>query len=319
MSDEPYNEMKSHFFSSMGSQMNKCLEKSMMCKNKAIRAHSIQNSRVLDLLCEDGHVVQFKLKVSSDTPPTPEYKSIGRNNATTFAGLCSEHDREIFEDIDTKELDCTNQRQMFLLCYRAVLRELHATMDAAVTIQGAYLKRVELGLDPKDVPSPAGMEAVFHMMKSWRTYRYKCKYDDIEENDAYDKLIHFVRVLETERPTIAASVLFGLGKYTGQEDIIGVALNILPLNKSKTLIAFSYLKEHKAEIESEFSTMFSSDGHYFNYLVSKVLLRYGENFVVNPAYFNGWPKEKCIKTTEYFTSTMHNSDHEDENEHLYLF
>lgn len=291
----------------------------MQCPNKAIRAHSIQNARVLDLLCENGHVVQFKLRVSSDSPPIPEYRNIGRNQATTFAGLCSDHDREIFKKIDTIELDYNNKRQMFLLAYRAVLRELHATMDGAASIQGAYQKRVELGLDPKDEPSKAGMEAIYHMMKSWRAYRYKCRFDDIEENESYDQLVHYVRVIEIERPTIAASVLFGLGKYTGREDIIGVILNIVPLDTSRTLIAFSYLKEHEPNVTSEFPELFPADGYYFNYVVSKILLKYGENFVVNPEYFEAWPQEKKEKTAEYFISTMLDVDHEEESEHLYLF
>lgn len=299
--------------------MNKCLEKSMQCPSKAIRAHSIQNARVLDLLCDKGHIVQLKLKLSGDEPPIPEYRTVGRNQATTFAGLCSEHDREIFEEIDTKELDYNNQRQMFLLAYRSVLRELHATMDGAASIQNAYLKRVELGLDPKDVPSQAGMEAVFHMMKSWRTYRYKCKFDDIEENESYDQLVHFVRVIEIDRPTIAASVLFGLGKYTGQEDITGVILNIIPLDTSRTLIAFSYLKEQGSDVVPEFPELYTAEKYYFNYIVSKILLNHGENFVVNPAYFDEWPQEKKEKTAEYFVSTMLDSDHEEDSDHLYLF
>lgn len=319
MADDPFNKLKALFFSSVGSQMNKCLERSMQCTNKAIRAHSIQNARVLDLLCEKGHVIQFKLKVNGDSPPIPEYKNVGRNQATTFSGLCSEHDRIIFEDIDTKELDHNNFRQLFLLTYRAVLRELHATMDAAVSIQGAYQKRVELGLDPKDVPSTAGKEAVFHMIKSWRTYRYKCIFDNIEDVGTYNNLVHFIRVIQTDSPTVAASVLFGVGKYTGGEDIIGVVLNIVPLDSSNTIIVFSYLRDHEPYITKEFPRLFEAEGYYFNYMVSKILLKYGENFVINPAYFSKWPQGKRDKILEYFIKTMVDSDHEEESEHLYLF
>lgn len=142
-----------------------------------IRAHTVQNSKVLDLLVRDGHVVSLRHWFEQDKGPVIGYKLVGRNEATTFTGLCDEHDREIFRPIDTNDINIENQQHLFLLAYRAVLRGLHATMEGVLKIQSVYLKRVELDLDPKNQPSQAGMEAVAHMMKSWRTFRYKYEYD----------------------------------------------------------------------------------------------------------------------------------------------
>lgn len=319
MPDDAHNELKATFFSSINSQMNKCLEKSMTCKQKAIRAHSVQNARVLDLLCDAGHVIQIKLDTKDDAPPTPAFKPIGRKQATTFAGLCSEHDRTIFEDIDTAPIDMNNKRQMFLLSYRAILRELHTTMDAAVSIQEAYQKLIQLGLESKDQPSPAGMEAVFQMMKAWRTYRYKFKYDEIEQKETYDDIFHFNKIIATTQATVAASVLFGIGKYSTEKDLVGVILNIIPLDSEKTLFSLGYLPEHEATVRANFTNLFTAEGYYFNYLVSKLLLKNGENFVINPSYFNAWDSNKKEKILNYFTETMFNEQHDEENEHLYLF
>lgn len=311
--------LKKLFYSSIGSEFNKCLERSMECGNKAIRAHSVQNSNVLDLLCEDGHVIQIKLKVAGDDAPEPEFKYIGRNRATTFTGLCSEHDSDIFREIDTVEIDVSNSRQLYLLAYRSILRELHATMHAARMIQGAYQQRVEMGLDPKGQPSVAGLEAVFQMMKSWRTYRYRCKYDQLDEAGSYENIVHFTKELKTSEATLAASVLFGIGKYTNEEDLVGVALNIVPLNENKTVVIFSYLKEHEPEVKNAFPVLYEAEGYYFGYFVSKLLLEYGENLVLSPRYYNAWSEEKRISILEYFTKTLLEDEHEKESEHLFLF
>jgi len=311
--------LKKLFYSSIGFEFNKCLERSMECEGKAIKAHSIQNSNILDLLCEDGHVVQIKLSVGGDAPPEPEYKLIGRNRATTFTGLCAEHDSDIFKEIDTEELNVDDDRQLYLLAYRSVLRELHATMHGAGMIQSAYQQRVEMGLDPKDQPSSAGMEAIFHMIKAWRTYRYRCQFDQLEESDCYEGLVHFIKKLDTSAPTIAASVLFGVGKYSTEEDLIGVVLNIVPLNANKTVIVFSYLKEHESDVKNAYPELYEAEGYYLAYVVTKLLLEYGENLVLCPKYYNTWSEEKRVCILEYFKKTLLEEDHEKNNEHLFLF
>lgn len=311
--------LKKLFYSSIGSEFNKCLERSMECENKAIKAHSVQNSNVLDLLCKNGHVIQIRLKVGGDAPPKPEYKLVGRNRATTFTGLCAEHDSGIFKEIDTQEVSVKDSRQLYLLAYRSVLRELHATMHGAGMIQGAYQKRVEMGIDPKDQPSNAGMEVVFHMIKAWRTYRYRCEFDRIEESDCYDELTHFTKVIATTAPTVAASVLFGVGKYSTEEDLVGVALNIVPLSANQTAIVFSYFKEHENEVKTAFPELYEAEGYYLGYVVSKILLEYGENLVLCPEYFNSWSEEKRTCILEYFTKTLLEEQYEKDNEHLFLF
>ena len=50
------------FFATQGTTFEKCLEPAMACKQKAIRAHSIQNAKVLDLIAVDGHVVMPQVK-----------------------------------------------------------------------------------------------------------------------------------------------------------------------------------------------------------------------------------------------------------------
>src|SRR5688572_1590589 len=128
-------------------QFSRCLEPSLQCSERAIRAHSVQNSGVLDQLARDGHVVRFVRSVSLDEGPKIQFGLVGRNQATTFLGLCGRHDGLIFAPIEKGELALENEEHLFLLAYRAAYRELHATMEGAAKAQDGYLERVERGLD----------------------------------------------------------------------------------------------------------------------------------------------------------------------------
>ena len=61
--DEIRKKMLASFFRTAKAEFNRCLEPSLSCKNKAIRAHSVQNSNILENLCEDGHVSTFKVRI----------------------------------------------------------------------------------------------------------------------------------------------------------------------------------------------------------------------------------------------------------------
>ena len=100
----------------------RCLEPRWACEEPPIRAHSIQNARILERVAEDGHVVAIVTAYHPTVPPRPSFRSVGRNKATTFAGLCAKHDRDIFRRIDAAPIDMDDPEQLFLLAYRAVTR-----------------------------------------------------------------------------------------------------------------------------------------------------------------------------------------------------
>jgi hypothetical protein len=83
--------------------LSKCLDPTMICTKEGIRAHSVQNATALGLLEEGGHVTTIKQMVKTGEPQI-SFERVGRNQASTFTGLCSHHDTEIFKPIDTKPL-----------------------------------------------------------------------------------------------------------------------------------------------------------------------------------------------------------------------
>lgn len=300
-------------------RFKKCLEPSMQCEGKIVRAHTVQNSKVLDLLVREGHVVAIRHRFERGAGPIIDFKLVSRHEATTFLGLCGQHDREIFRPIDTNDISVGDARHLFLLGYRAVLRELHATMEGASKIQSGYQKRIELGLDPKNQPSRAGLEAVAHMLKAWRTFRYKYEYDQLFLSDNYAGICHETRLLDVDRPTFAASVLFSVDACDPAEDIRCIALNILPIAAKQTVVTISWLPRDTSWVREKFRDLLTSEGYYFRYLLSKTILNYAENFVISPSYFEEWSVDKKSAIRQFFVDTLLQSDIDRENEHLYLF
>jgi hypothetical protein len=107
-------EALTEFFAIHNARFGRCLEPGMECDKTAIRAHSIQNARTLDLIVADNHVIALRPRASQNGIEI-NFESVGRNNASTFTGFCSQHDSDIFAPIDKGTLDPTNREQLFLL------------------------------------------------------------------------------------------------------------------------------------------------------------------------------------------------------------
>lgn len=312
-------ELISSFFKHDKWRLNRCLAPGMSCTSTAIRAHSLQNSRVLDLLVRDGHVKALTKKVDMETGPIIFFGDVGRNQARTFAGFCAEHDSDIFKPIDTSAFRSTDAEHLFLVAYRAVARELHAVLEGAAKIQSTYIKRVELGLDSGDEPGPAGMLAVEHMMKAYETFLYKQRLDQAFVSKEYNGVLHDMIKIDHEEATVAVCSLFSVDGISRSDDCVRAALNVLPLNAKASIVVFSYLPEDAALAKSSLNGILTSDGFYQKYLLSKLILNNCENFVVSPAYYDRWSSEKRKSVTDYFTQTLIKGNLEIENEHLYLF
>jgi hypothetical protein len=274
---------------------------------------------VLDLLVHDGHVKALRKRIDKKAGPVIFFDDVGRNQATTFAGFCSQHDADIFKPIDTLAFQSTEPEHLFLVAYRAVARELHAVMEGACKIQSTYKKRVELKMDSGDEPSPSGMLAVEHMMKSYLTHLYKQTFDQAFVSRQHNNVLNDVIKLDHDEATVAVCSLFSIDGISRNNDSVRMVLNLIPLNSKESRVVFSYLPEDASVAQSFLSPILAANGFYQKYLLSKLILNNCENFVVSPAYYLNWSPEKKKAVTDYFTQTLFTGNLDLENEHLYLF
>lgn len=313
-----HSKLKAHGFKTMHEQIERCLAPGLKCENKTIRAHSVQNAQALELLAMDGQLKRIHVKFLKGVP-TLTIDSIGRNVATTFFGLCSKHDADIFRTIDTEKFDECSKIHLFLYAYRSVLREYHAKLSAASTIQSTYLKKVELGLDPGNKPTEACILATQNLLTAHLTHKYKECFDKALTTKAYDLLVHDIIWLDTESPTIAASSLFSVDEFSDGNDCPRVILNVFPVETNKTIAVFSYTTHDATRARTYLSNILHSTDKTQQYLLSKTILNSCENFVISPRYFASWNREKTKAITDYFSKTLFKSDLSQDNPDFILF
>ena len=103
---------------------------------EVIDAHSIQRSKALSAIAEDGYIYSPSLSFG-DIKKAKGKASLARshiNSFSTFRGLCKTHDNLIFQPIDDDLLKPTDQ-QAFLYAYRSILKQLSAKNFAVESLR----------------------------------------------------------------------------------------------------------------------------------------------------------------------------------------
>jgi hypothetical protein len=315
----PKSEDLADFFRTWNIEFGRCLEPMMQCGQPAIRAHSIQNRQTITLLEQDNHVIVWQPRFSK-TGPDIALRRIGRNEASTFAGFCNQHDTELFRPLDTKPLDSGNGEQLFLLAYRGITCELHAIITAAVQAERLYKARVERGADSPDSSSPAGKKAVEQMLLSWATWRYRHRYyDEPLLRRSFDGVEHDVIDLSDQAPCLAASSFITLKDVPVTEDLVGVAINILPVSETRTIAAFSYAKKDQGIVRAALDRILGSTGDVQKYELSKLVLSRISNVLISPRHFDQWVAERAKKIADAFLRTVESQQDVGEDADFMLF
>lgn len=292
------------------------------CTSRAIKAHSIQNAQVLDLLCEDDHVIMFHPEMDIDTGPSVIFMLIGRNKATTFTGLCDTHDAQLFRPIDTAHFDPRTPEQPFLLAYRAVLRELHSKMKAAIDVQTQYASGVKDGRFDPNVADAPQLKATSAMFEAWSFYRYKCHYDEIYLSGDFSRLGHSIEYVDDLLPSIAVSSVYSyIDNMKLREDRLDpkcIVLNVFPYQTGYCVL-FSYIPTHKGMFAPHLSEIFSAPKPYKLYLLSKLVLMHCENLVLSPAFLRQTSPDNQDIILSFFARNIGIEKVDADNPALYLF
>ena len=260
-----------------------------------------------------------RLDLTADKPPEIFFQPVGRNRATTFTGLCGNHDRELFRTIESNSLHTSNSQHLFLLSYRAVLMETHASRKSAIDLGLSYLKGVERGIYPKEEPSPPGMLALEHMNGAYLVEEVKTRYDKAYLIDAWDVVGHQVFFIAS-RPGLVVNSMFSTDLYSEVLDAPAfVTLNVFPVTNIQTAVVFSFIAEQKSEAENAFGYIWASGGQYQQYELSKLILRKAQNVAIAPDLFDTFTEQRKETIRQYFIRSMAGQSFELEDPNLFLF
>ena len=123
------------------SRIKQCLHpNNEECSEKIIGAHSIQNNKILKRISSNGMVVMPCPKPDNPFAPMTSY---GRKEATVFTGFCGYHDKTLFQPIEDRDFEKTEE-QVFLYTYRCFALEYHKKQEVKKMEQIIFAKRPSL-------------------------------------------------------------------------------------------------------------------------------------------------------------------------------
>ena len=302
--NEPDPKFLSDFFDTQKIKVRRCFAPPFNCTQSAIRAHSIQNSRVMDLIHENGKVFVMKMHARLDRRYI-QLDLVGRNEASNFTGLCSDHDASIFRAIDNSDFDPSDLNHLFLVAYRSVLREFHSLMEGATKLQSSLIKAVEEGKLSPDVASVPMMVATEAMMRSYAFYKYRVtNFDQAYMTSDFSSVTHDVAIFEGQEPTIAASTFSSLKPVIDPSGFVGIVINVIPMPGNRMAAVFSYASSEAGAARASLNRVLTSVGPVQKYELSKHLLAVTENFVLNPKFVGTWSAERRAAIVSAFETTI---------------
>ena len=261
------------------------------CDGRIVKAHAIQNNRILKRIAENGRVVTTNGVTNLFFQ---DIKINGRGNATTFYGFCKYHDKTVFQDIEDKPFTAT-RKQLFLLAYRTFAwhyhkkREQHERneiFDNVMKDRGYgsntddslfWKKGIELGLRDND--------------------EKKARFDAAILSSDYDALDHCVWIIPYE-VQFAVSMMYEMmydiegrrvNAHCGDLPEKSIFLNIFPTDgKSYCIWSWFSTDSEYRRFTEQFMNM--DIENRINFLNNK-LPEWTDSLVISPKLWSGWKRE----------------------------
>lgn len=287
------------------------------CKSsKIIRAHSIQQNKILKHISLDGEVLSVRHKII-DNKLQFVLEEVGKKEASIFFGFCNSHDTNIFKEIELKDYEVGNKEQEFLFSYRAL----------AV---GHFGKKVHLnmiGLISKSLNNN-DYEPIFKYFPQFNNFsvEYQAKMDvaykailnacnKLErlrksfnvnlENQKYHHIITRTIVFNTECHIATSSYIYlphdvygnklNKNKISLNKNNAPIFLTIFPQN-GKTYVIMSYLKKDSGYFQFLENQLLGKGEDVQKKILSNLIAKYISNFYLSPSrwYTLSSKKQKSI-------------------------
>ncbi|RPK31749.1 YecA family protein [Paenibacillus xylanexedens] len=276
------------------------------CRGEPIKAHSIQNNRILRKLGRNGDLYMVKMVVNETSKRmNPRFKAIGRKKATTFSGFCSHHDKELFQPIEDQDF-YGSEHQKFLFSYRAFSFEYHKKAEAAKL----HKKNGD------DKPS---------LYTNYEYLGFKEGYDLSTNDNEYTKSLYDEALLSNDYVAVESvevvlnkEVLFSVSSgFYLEYDLTGekindlsnpearihpVTLTVFPENK-RTIILFSWLRD-SSEIYFNFKQqLLGLKVDQLEQILNNMIPSYCENVVYNPDFIDNMNSSNKSDYLKVYSST----------------
>lgn len=278
------------------------------CSSQLIKAHSVSRSTSLLTIAETGHVMRFDASIETLMKTNGRIKAqkVGVNEASTFTGFCHGHDSSTFALID-QPITTLSDRQVFLLAYRALCRELFTkTAAREVNVLGKELEEAQDKTARKLVHDfihyrEIGLELGLRDLR-----RHKAEYDKalLQQNSSgiswyVIELDHSVEIMCTVG--FSPEVDFH-GNRLQSLDLSTTHVDLLTCSIIKTTrgsaIVLAWLSEKNGACSRLVNSLDQIKTHLLPSAIVRLVFEHGENVFFSPTWWNSLDETERAKIEE---------------------
>ena len=262
------------------------------CSNKIINAHTVSKSSSLKAIAKDGHVLKISVDSKNNAAPSITLEDVGINNASTFSGFCSVHDKKLFSPIEDEPfrpvpLHC------FLVTYRGLSKEIFSKGYASKVFE--FMKTLDRG---KSLPQQVAIQAASSFLGSNNDLTtsdleyIKSKFDIMLVSNDYSGLNYAVFTLDAPPPIMGSAIVGPTFDFNGDEaqNISNISSDMpdyIAINsfssEGKGYVVLSWLSEHSKTC-NKLMRQFLDKKLTADSLAAFMILLI-ENFYISPAWW----------------------------------
>lgn len=319
---ESFNKIKKDSF------LKECFHEDENCSNKIIKAHSIQNNRILNKISENGEVLMIGGGLDSSSIFKTSMQRIGRKRATTFTGFCGTHDNNLFMPIEENGYEKGNKEQEYLFAYRALAKEYHTklTVGDMYRKMQQYLKAGEYHKlsDLFDEQSPPSLEHIQYMATMFQSYLigsqdaearltlFKQRMNDYLDNCNFEEVITEVIEFDEEYHIAVSSITF-IERDLNDEIINEMENFDVPLaplfitvfpQDGKTYVLLSYFERNKRKYKFIKEQILTKSIQMQKIIISNLIIAYLENWAISPIKWNSLSRKMKARIYKHYHDTI---------------
>jgi hypothetical protein len=266
------------------------------CTKKIINAHTISKSGSLNEIADSSnHVLGLKIDLANlfkhEGKLVPE--KIGVNQASTFKGFCSKHDKELFSCVEDHAFIGTEE-QCLALMYRSVSKEIYAKEGSLLSSD--ILKNGDKGKQPFDqvfiqnfaANNQLGIKTALKELSD-----FKEQLDGQLLGKFSNNLSHLIIEASSPMPVAVSSIVSPISDFEGKliQDLGDLNVIAEPLvfnsfsSEGKGYVVFSWLKESNKVLGFVNTLLAIKQTNIFSSLV-RFFFGVAENTFISPAWWN---------------------------------
>ncbi|PEF23130.1 hypothetical protein [Bacillus pseudomycoides] len=308
--------------------LKECFHQDENCSDKIIKAHSIQNNRILNKISENGEVLMIAGESDSSSMFKTSMQRVGRKRATTFTGFCGKHDNDLFMPIEEEKYRIGNKEQEFLFAYRALAKEFHTktTVGEMYRKMQQYIRAGEYHKLSNifDENSQLNLEYIQYMGEAVTGYLigsedaearlnlFRKRMNEFLDKSSFDEIVTDVIELDEEYHIAVSSITFIETDLNNKviNEMANLQASLAPLfitvfpQDGKTYILLSYFERNKRRYKFIKEQILTQSIKMQKIIISNLIVAYLENWAISPIKWNKLSAKMKSKIYKYYVNTI---------------